>query len=226
MNDSVTTSPRVPSGTGAIGVLGGTFNPVHIGHLRGALDARSLLGLTAVRLVPAAMPPLKTQPSVPAEHRLAMLQRAVADVDGLEVDGRELAREGPSYTVDTLLSLRAECGQTPLVFLMGADALAGLQRWSRWEQLLELANIAVLRRPGARGNPPPGLEDWWSRHVTESSLLAAQPAGAVAWLDQHPIDVSSTRVRSLLAAGESVRFLLPDAVIEYIHAHDLYRTPD
>lgn len=222
----MTASGRTALSPGAIGILGGTFNPVHIGHLRGALDARRLLGLAVVRLVPAALPPLKARPSVPAEHRLGMLERAVADVDGLEVDPRELVREGPSYTVDTLRGLRGECGQTPLVFIMGADALAGLPHWSRWEQLLELTNIAVLRRPGAPADPPPGLEGWWSEHATQPAQLTARPAGAVAWLDQDPIDVSSTRLRALLAAGDSVRFLLPDAVIEYIDRHGLYRIPN
>jgi nicotinate-nucleotide adenylyltransferase len=138
----------------ALGVLGGAFDPVHIGHLRGAIAVREHLGLERVDLLPAAQSPLKDAATVTAADRLAMLEAAVRGVPGLGIDARELAREGPSYTVDTLIELRREVGQVlPLIWIVGTDILPALPRWSRWQQLLELAHLVILERPGADSPP-------------------------------------------------------------------------
>lgn len=209
----------------AVGVLGGTFNPVHVGHLRAAIECRDLLGLDTISLLPASLPPLKAIPGVDAEHRARMLDLAVAGIAGLEVDRRELEREGPSYTIDTLSELRAELGpERPMVFIMGADALANLHLWHSWQDLLNVAHIAVLARPLRALQAGPGVESWLHKHRVEPAQLTTRPFGCLAQLEQPTFDVSSTRLRQALQTGANVRFLLPEPVLEYIDSHGLYRS--
>lgn len=208
----------------AIGILGGTFNPVHIGHLRGVIEVREQLHLTEVRLLPAAEPPLKETPTVSAAHRAAMLDVATADMSGVEVDRRELNRSGPSYTVDTLAELRAELGPDyPLVFIVGADSLTTLHRWHAWERVFDLANLAVMARPNnADTHIDASVVDFIAPRTVACDDLLSQPLGALCYLAQPPLSVSSTSIREALVAGKNVQFLLPPAVIEYINQHDLY----
>ena len=206
----------------ALGVLGGAFDPVHIGHLRGAIAVREHLGLERVDLLPAAQSPLKESAEVTAAERLAMLEAAVQDVPGLGVDARELSREGPSYTVDTLIELRCEVGQEqPLIWIVGTDILPALPRWSRWQQLLELAHLVILERPGA-DSPPLAVTQWLDQHRIDQNALLTSPAGGVMTLDQPVLDIASSDIRALLAAGRDPRFLLPDVVMEYISLHKLF----
>ena len=206
----------------ALGVLGGAFDPVHIGHLRGAIAVREHLGLERVDLLPAAQSPLKESAEVTAAERLAMLEAAVQDVPGLGVDARELSREGPSYTVDTLIELRCEVGQEqPLIWIVGTDILPALPRWSRWQQLLELAHLVILERPGA-DSPPLAVTQWLDQHRIDQNALLTSPAGGVMTLDQPVLDIASSDIRALLAAGRDPRFLLPDVVMEYISRHKLF----
>ncbi len=207
-----------------VGVLGGTFNPVHAGHLRGALDCREMLGLTSIRLMPAFLPPLKETPGVSAAHRACMLDLAIEDIDGLTVDRRELAREGLSFTVDTLRELREELGpEAVIVFIMGADSLQRLNRWHDWRLLLKLTNIAVLSRPAADLQLPPELQCWLEEHEVPPAQLLGQAKGRVSRLVQPELDISSSSLRLAIEAGRDVRYLLPDRVLEYINAHGLYR---
>jgi len=209
----------------AVGLLGGTFNPIHIGHLRAAIDARELLGLDRVALVPAGLPPLKEAPGISAGHRARMVELAVAGMPELSVDLRELAREGLSYTVETLTQCRQELGSTvSLTFIMGADSLLQLDRWHRWSELLDLANIAVMARPGSTLPSQGPIADWLARHQVAPATLRVRAAGAVAVIQQLPLAVSSTELRAAINAGKNVRFLLPEAVMEYIRTHELYRT--
>jgi len=206
----------------ALGLLGGAFDPVHIGHLRGAIAVREHLGLERVDFLPAAQSPLKDAATVAAADRLAMLEAAVQDVPGLGVDARELGREGPSYTVDTLIELRREVGQArPLIWIVGTDILPALPRWSRWQQLLELAHLVILERPGA-DSPPLAVTQWLDQHRIDQNALLASPAGGVMTLDQPVLDIASSDIRTLLAAGRNPRFLLPDVVMEYIERHKLF----
>jgi len=206
-----------------IGLLGGTFDPIHFGHLRPALEVFESLRFDELRFLPAGVPPHRPTPAVPAEHRAAMVALAIADIPGFCLDRRELERPGPSYTVDTLEALRAELGGTvPLALLLGADAFAGLDRWHRGERILELAHIVVGQRPGADlrwelGGPQR------QRFVSNPDELGAVPAGCIWVAEVTALDISATRVRDVLAAGRSARFLLPDAVLDYIHEHRLYR---
>ena len=206
----------------ALGVLGGAFDPVHIGHLRGAIAVREHLGLERVDLLPAAQSPLKDAATVTAADRLAMLEAAVRGVPGLGIDARELAREGPSYTVDTLIELRREVGQVlPLIWIVGTDILPALPRWSRWQQLLELAHLVILERPGA-DSPPLAVTQWLDQHRIDQNALLTSPAGGVMTLNQPVLDIASSDIRALLAAGRDPRFLLPDVVMEYISLHKLF----
>ena len=206
----------------ALGVLGGAFDPVHIGHLRGAIAVREHLGLERVDLLPAAQSPLKGAATVTAADRLAMLEAAVLNVPGLGVDARELAREGPSYTVDTLIELRGEVGQArPLIWIVGRDILPALPKWSRWQELLELAHLVILERPGAN-SPPLAVTQWLDQHRIDQNALLTTAAGGVMTLDQPVLDIASSDIRALLAAGRDPRFLLPEVVMEYIERHKLF----
>lgn len=209
-----------------IGILGGTFDPVHFGHLRAAVELREALGLDEVRLLPCGRPPHRDPPVASAADRRAMLEAAIAGEPGLAVDTRELERPGPSYMVDTLASLRAELGpRAPLCLLVGSDAFAGLDRWHEWRRIPELAHLVVARRPGA-DLPGTGAvaELLAARRVPEVAALRARPAGRILIQPVTLLDISATRIRALLAAGRSVRYLLPEAVLEIVRARRLYGT--
>ena len=207
-----------------IGVLGGTFDPVHIGHLRSALEVAESLALDELRLTPSARPPHRGTPQVSAEDRLAMVECAVAGVAPLVVDARELQRNKPSYTIDTLELMRAELAVSDQVFLLlGWDAFCGLPTWHRWEELLQHCHILVLQRPDADSEPPDALRNLLAARSVSDPLALKGPSGQIAFVWQTPLAVSATQIRQLLASGKSVRFLVPDAVLAYIDAHGLYR---
>lgn len=197
-----------------LAILGGTFDPIHIAHLAVAWEASELLD-AEVRLMPASVPPHRPAPIADATTRVAMLRAALRDQERLGLDTRELARGGPSYTVDTLAELRVEEGDRPLVLLLGADAFAGLPGWHRWHALFESAHIGVLSRPGAPSAWPPELTDEVAaRRVRDPRLLRGVPAGKVIELEVTPLDISATRIRDLLAAGRDPRYLLPDGLFD------------
>ncbi|WP_442967240.1 nicotinate-nucleotide adenylyltransferase [Pseudomonas sp. WJP1] len=207
-----------------IGVLGGTFDPVHIGHLRGALEVAETLALDELRLTPNARPPHRGTPQVSAKDRLAMVECAVAGVAPLVVDARELQRDKPSYTIDTLESMRAEmAAETQVFLLLGWDAFCGLPTWHRWEELLQHCHILVLQRPDADSEPPDALRNLLAARSVSDPLALKGSSGQIAFVWQTPLAVSATQIRQLLASGKSVRFLVPDAVLAYIDAHGLYR---
>lgn len=206
-----------------IGILGGTFDPVHIGHLRGALEVAEQFALDELRLIPSARPPHRGTPQVSAEDRLAMVRCAVAGVPPLTVDDRELHRDRPSYTIDTLESLRGELAPDDQLFLvLGWDAFCGLPTWHRWEELLDHCHILVLQRPDADSEPPQVLRNLLAARSANDPQALSRPGGSIAFVWQTPLEVSATQIRERLASGKSVRFLVPDAVLAYIHAHGLY----
>lgn len=208
-----------------IGILGGTFDPVHIGHLRSALELLETLALAEVRLIPCGHPPHRNPPHASAAARRAMLDLAVAGQPGLRVDSRELERPGPSYMVDTLASLRDEVGATPLCLLLGSDAFLGLPRWHRWQELLQLAHLVVMHRPGwtlETSLEAPLAQLVTARRVATVAALAAQPAGSLLLAPVTPLDISASAIRALVAAGRSPRYLLPDGVWDYIRDQGLY----
>ncbi|MHB1617323.1 MAG: nicotinate-nucleotide adenylyltransferase [Metallibacterium sp.] len=209
-----------------LALFGGTFDPVHLGHLRVAWEAAEALD-AEVRLLPARAPPHRPQPIASAEARVALLRAALAGQDRLGLDLRELARPGPSYSVDTLTELRAEQGtQRPLLLLLGQDAFAGLPTWRRWMQLFQLAHIVVLTRPASLPIWPDSLQQQWrKRAVTEPAALRATSAGAVFNLRVSALEISASQVRALLAAGREPRYLLPDALLTDAALLAPYRAP-
>jgi nicotinate-nucleotide adenylyltransferase len=212
--------------TQPLGILGGTFDPVHYGHLRLAEEARSHFGLARVLWVPAGQPALRAQPQTPAASRLEMVRLAVAGNPDFVVDSREIDAAGPSYTVDTLKQLRAEHGpQRPLVLLLGADAFARLEGWHRWLDLFDLAHVAVATRPGHPlkvGAGDTALDHVYGARYGTAADIATAPFGYVVPFTIRALDISATALRGYLAAGESPRYLAPDAVLDYIGQHHLY----
>lgn len=208
----------------AIGVFGGTFDPVHLGHLRPALEVRDALELAELRLVPVHVPAHRDTPDLPAEQRLELLRHAAAAVPGFSVDPRELERAGPSYMVDTLASLRAEHPHTPLCLILGMDSFLSLTSWHRWEALVEYAHLVVMDRPGEAFAGEGEFGAWVAaRRAQEPAALRERLAGRVYFQPVTQLAISATRIRQLLAEGRSVRFLVPDVVWEEIQARGLYR---
>ena len=212
-----------------LGILGGTFDPIHFGHLRLAEEAAQTLQLGAVHFVPSATPPHRAAPQVSAAHRLEMVELAVRGNPSFGVDARELRRAGPGYTVDTLAELRRELGTShPLCLLVGADAFLDLATWSRWHQLFELAHIVVAHRPGYPVDtwqdrmPQPLAREYGSRTMAQPLSVHLAPAGGIVVVPIAALDISSTRIRECLHAGTSPRYLLPDSVLDYIERNTLY----
>ena len=214
-----------------IGILGGTFDPIHYGHLRLAEELSERLELGQVRFIPARVPPHRAAPSVTAEHRLEMVRLALASNPRFVLDDRECRREGPSYSVDTLRALRAEVGTAQSIcLLMGVDAYLGLASWSRWQQLYTLAHLVVAQRPGFALDPD-ALPDALGRETTsrlchDVGALRGRAVGCVLAVDIPPLAISATAIRGALASGRSVRYLLPEEVLDYIDRHRLYKDLD
>ena len=210
--------------SGPIGVFGGTFDPIHYGHLRTALELREILGLSDVKFVPCNTPPHRdTQPSA-GELRLEMVRAAVAGEEGFSVDEREFARAGPSYTIDTLASLRDELGTRPLCLLLGMDAFLGLPTWHRWTELLDVAHIVVAHRPGWVMPDEGTLGQMLARHrVDAPGRLHEEAQGRVFVTAVTQLEISATDLRDALARGDDPRFLVPDAVREIIMRSGCYR---
>lgn len=197
-----------------IAIFGGTFDPVHIGHLRVALEAAEVLN-APIRLMPAHVPPHRPAPVASVAQRVAMLRAALAGQGRLQLDMRELDRSEPSYTVDTLREMRAEFGPaTSLILLLGADAFAGLPTWHRWRELFDLAHIAVMTRPGHDARLSADLAtEIASRRTGFVADLRLAPCSKVLDLPVTPLEISASAVRSVLAAGRDPRWLVPDALL-------------
>lgn len=214
---------ELPARWQAIGVFGGTFDPVHFGHLRTAYECRFRLGLDEVRFIPCADPPHRSVTVAPAALRLRMVEAAVAGVDGFVVDAREFERDGPSYTIDTLRSLKADFPGATLCLLLGLDAFASLSSWREWESLLDLAHIVVARRPGAAmptSDPLAALlRDRGAKSLAD---LQAEACGRVLVTDVTQLDISSTDLRASIAAGIEPVYLMPAKVWHVIEETDCY----
>jgi len=206
-----------------IAVLGGTFDPVHFGHLRVALEVQERLSCTEVRFVPCSTPPHRSPPVASVEQRLEMLRLATLAVSKFTVDQRELRRTGPSYTVDTLASLRDEGGTMPLVLIIGMDAFVALDTWHEWHRLTEYAHLIVVERPGAAcPDTGPLAAMLRERLATDPVELHGAPAGRILLCDTTQLDISATAIRAMVAADRSPRYLIPDVVFDYIRKEQLY----
>lgn len=207
----------------AVGIFGGTFDPVHYGHLRPALEVQECLGFHEVRMLPSARPPHRAQPGASAEHRMEMLRQAIADAPRLVADDCELRRPGSSYMVDTLEDFRARFPETPLALIIGQDAANALDHWHEWRRLFDLAHIVVMRRPEARGEYRDELAlEMQERRVEAPEEIHRSTAGCVLPVEITQLEISSTAIRDLIAGGRTPLFLTPPQVIEYILRHGLY----
>jgi nicotinate-nucleotide adenylyltransferase len=217
------------SGSSPIGILGGTFDPIHYGHLRLAQHVCDVLKLEEVRYVPSRTPPHRATPRISADDRLAMVKLAVADNTLFRVDEREMRRNGPGYTFDTLDELRNEVGKVrPLCLLVGADAFLDFATWHRWHELFDLAHIVVAHRPGFPVNtwhermPQPLAREYAARLLQQPLAVHLAPAGGIAVIAITALDISATMIREYLSTGSSPRYLLPDSVLDYIRSRKLY----
>ena len=212
--------------TGPIGIFGGTFDPVHYGHLRSAFELLQSLRLQEVRFMPCGNPPHRAAPIAAARLRAEMIKCAIASQSGFVLDDREIRRPGLSYTVDTLDSLRVDFAEHPLGLIVGMDAFLSLPKWYQWQRILQLAHVVVAHRPGWQA-PTDGelgqlLVDRGTQLVGD---LHKSVAGSIYIHEVTQLEISSTGIRRLIAKGHNPRFLLPDCVAELLSQAGCYDEP-
>lgn len=214
--------------SGPVGIFGGTFDPIHAGHIATATEVSQQLDFELVHLIPNGTPSHRDGPGASAHHRLEMVKLAVADLPLFFADDREIKRGGLSYTVDTLKALRKQYGpERPLVLVLGADAFLGLPSWNRWQQVFDLVHVVVMNRPGTELDEPTADQDWWrKRRNPDVEACSTTPAGSIFELSVSPMDVSSTNIRTLLEGGTDVVDMLAPSVLRYIVQRSLYSTGD
>lgn len=217
------------TGSRLTGIFGGTFDPIHYGHLRVAEEIAEMTHLEEMRIVPAAIPRLRCSPSATIQHRVAMARLAIQDNSRFVLDEREAHRQGPSYSVDSLRELKQELGGSVILcFVIGADAFMKLPEWHNWRELFELCHFIIAARPGhalvanREAVPPVLKEACASRWVSNADQLEHEPCGLIFIAPTTLLDISATRIRARVAAGKSIRYLLPDATLDYIAANHLY----
>ncbi len=211
-----------------VGILGGTFDPIHYGHLRLAEEMLELARLEQIRFIPAGNPPHRNSPGVSAQHRCEMVKLAIADRPAFLLDEREVRKQDKCYTVDTLKELRGELGnEQPICLLMGIDAFLQLHTWHEWERILDLAHIAVGYRPGFAFDTrsmEPTLHEQYQRRLCSVDRLAEKPSGGIIELSIPRLEISATMIRERISESRSIRYLLPEPVATYIHQHNLYKS--
>lgn len=211
-----------------IGILGSSFDPIHVGHLRVALELKQDLNLTEVRFIPSGHPPHRAVSVASDAQRLAMIKAALTGQPGFTLDDRELRRSGPSYTIDTLVSLRAELGDDiPLCLILGQDAFAKLDTWRRWLELISFAHIVVVQRPGQHTRFSDELTKLLvDKRITDPHLLTRQTAGCILNWPVTQLDIASSHIRASVAGGKSIQYLVPDAVEKMIRSEGIYLNND
>lgn len=207
-----------------IGILGGTFDPVHYGHLRTALDVQQALSLDEVRFIPCGEPPHRIAPVAEPLQRLAMVRAAIAGQEKFTLDDREIKRAGPSYMVDTLASLQQDFKNESLCLILGADAFNGLEQWNRWRQIFELANIAVMQRPEIKGQAQLNkkLLSQLNARIVDPSVLKTKQQGRICFVPVTQLDISATMIRQRWQQNRDIQFFLPDAVLTLIQQQNIY----
>jgi nicotinate-nucleotide adenylyltransferase len=204
-----------------IGLFGGTFNPVHTGHLLAADAVRDQLGLDEIRFLPAAYSPFKARPELSDSHRIAMLEHAVADYPEFKIDTRELHMDGPSYTINTLKSINGDSPRDRLYLLIGMDAWQDFEHWHKWQEILEICHIVVTTRPGYS---PENLSDFWqAKKVTEANEIKGSRSGKMMFVSVPRSEAASSEIRKYIKKSQSTKNFLPDSVAQYIEEHQLYR---
>ncbi len=210
-----------------IAVLGGSFDPVHIGHLRVAIEVRDQLKVDQLNLIPCGQPPHRPKSFASAEQRLKMLELAIFDEQGLLVDDRELRLNRVSYTVDTLSDLRAEYAQQPICLIVGADGFQRLSSWHQWTRIFDLAHLVVVQRPGFTITSSKEVNEYTTNRIADNpQQLKQESAGSLYFLELPLLEISSTRIRLLSLAGKSIRYLVPDTVLSWIEEQKIYQSPE
>lgn len=206
-----------------IGILGGTFDPVHYGHLRIAVECKEALGLDELRMIPCALPSHRNEPDANAQQRLEMLSLALLDIKDIIADDRELKRKGYSYTVDTLESLKKTFPEAVFYLIIGSDSFQNILQWHKWQSIVELANIVIAQRPD-HGNDQESLagKTLAERFCSVDEIKNAE-SGKITCLGVSQLDISATRIRNLILEKRTLKFLLPDSVIQFIEKHNLYK---
>jgi nicotinate-nucleotide adenylyltransferase len=202
-----------------IGIFGGTFDPIHYGHLRSALELKELFELDHIRFIPCATPVHRDQPLASAFERLKMLKIAVQNQADFVVDSQELEREGGSYTFHTLEKLRHDYPNQSLLLFVGSDAFNGFTTWFRWQELFDFAHVVVITRPNAKLKP---LNTFFKSRLTHDKSQLKQLAGRLFFQEITQLAISATAIRGIIATKQNPRFLLPDVVLDYIFKHQLY----
>lgn len=207
----------------AVGILGGTFDPIHMGHLRLALEIYQALDLAKVHMVPTFMPMYRKQPVATPEQRFNMVQCAVAGEPALIADKREIRRGGSTYTIDTLIEMRSEYPDTPTCLIIGIDAFLGLPSWHRWKEILDYTHIVVAHRPHYHLPQNGMISDLIKeRQQTDVSFIHENMAGGILLRPITALEISATDIRKQIAMGRNPRYLLPDSVYDYIKQHGTY----
>lgn len=208
----------------SIGILGGTFDPIHFGHLRAAFEIYQSLKLDEMRLIPCRFPPHRGIPIAEAPHRLHMVSLAIED-SCLKLDEQEMKREGPSYSIDTLMSLRREFPYSALYMVIGLDSFLTLSSWYQWEKLIQLSNIVVIQRMGWNFPEKGDMMDFFKAHSLKKEDNIHQheyACGKILTQTITSLDIKASGIRSMIASGESPEFLLPKNVLKYIQQRHLY----
>ena len=210
-----------------IGILGGTFDPIHFGHIKPSLELLSQLPLREIRFVPCRIPPHRSQPHASAQHRWRMVEIVAKQQAGFVSDPRELRREGISYTIDTLEDLRRDLGASDsLCLIMGNDAFCEFTQWHRWQEILTLAHILVMKRPGASLPTQGDVAQLLQRaRLRQPAELTQKSSGGILLCEVTQVNISSTEVRACIRAGKQPRFLIPGPVWAYIRREGLYGVP-
>lgn len=207
----------------AIGILGGTFDPIHLGHLRMALELYEALNLTKVHIIPCFRPVHRKDATATSEQRLAMVERAIDNEPALCADPREIQRGGPSYMIDTLLSLHRDFPNTPLCLLIGIDAFLGFLSWHRWEEILDQSHIIIAHRPHYQLPTTGVIADILQQRLTqETNYIHEHLSGGILIRPITALEISATDIRKQIAMGKNPRYLLPDAVYDYIKQFGIY----
>lgn len=216
-----------------VAIFGGTFDPIHFGHLRLAQELAESIHVEEVRFIPGGTPPHRAAPQVTAQQRLDMAALAIGDNLLFKIDDREVRRSGPGYTIDTLNEIRQELGSArPMCLLLGADAFLELATWHRWHELFALAHIVIAHRPGFPPEswparmPEPLAREYAARLMRQPFAVHLSPAGGIVTQAIAALDISASMIRDSLARGVSPRYLLPDPVLDYIRSHQLYVTQE
>ncbi len=204
--------------------MGGTFDPIHVGHIRMAIELAEALEVSQLTLLPAADPPLRASPRVSAEQRANMVELAIQAIPSLQCDRRELARSGPSYSIDTVIEWRDQLGtERPLIMAIGADAFARFDRWHRWQDFTDYCHIVIMGRGGWSMPTAEPLSSWLSKYKVDLNELRETPAGSIAVHEGRMLEVSATDIRARIHAKQSIHALVPSEVENYIGQHALYQ---